>query len=76
MWFVDVIQSQAWRSWREIALLSWPLEEVPTEGALVAVEGPVDDHALVLEEVLGTSADMWVRMQAEYDLWDARQKAA
>lgn len=32
--------------------------------------------ALILEEVLGTTAEMWVRMQAEYDLWQARQKAA
>ena len=32
--------------------------------------------ALVLESVLGTSAEMWVRMQAEYDLWEARLKAA
>jgi antitoxin HigA-1 len=32
--------------------------------------------AIVLEEVLGTSAEMWVRMQAEYDLWEARQEAA
>lgn len=32
--------------------------------------------ALVLEEVLGTTAEMWVRMQAEYDLWEARQKVA
>ena len=32
--------------------------------------------AIVLEAVLGTSAEMWVRMQAEYDLWEARQKAA
>lgn len=32
--------------------------------------------AIVLESVLGTSAEMWVRMQAEYDLWEARQKAA
>ena len=32
--------------------------------------------ALVLEEVLKTSAEMWVRMQAEYDLWEARQGAA
>lgn len=31
--------------------------------------------ALVLEEVLGTTAEMWVRMQAEYDLWQARQVA-
>lgn len=32
--------------------------------------------AIVLEEVLKTTAEMWVRMQAEYDLWEARQKAA
>lgn len=32
--------------------------------------------AIVLESVLGTSAEMWVRMQAEYDLWEARQAVA
>lgn len=32
--------------------------------------------AIVLEKVLKTSAEMWVRMQAEYDLWEARQAAA
>ena len=32
--------------------------------------------AITLEAVLGTSAEMWVRMQAEYDLWEARQKVA
>ena len=32
--------------------------------------------AIVLESVLGTTAEMWVRMQAEYDLWEATQKAA
>ena len=32
--------------------------------------------AIELEKVLGTSAGMWVRMQAEYDLWLARKKAA
>lgn len=34
------------------------------------------DFALILEDVLGTTAEMWVRIQAEYDLWVARQKAA
>ena len=34
------------------------------------------DFALSLEEALGTTAEMWVRMQAEYDLWVARSKAA
>lgn len=34
------------------------------------------DFALVLETVLGTSAEMWVRMQADYDLWTARMRAA
>lgn len=32
--------------------------------------------ALVLESALGTSAEMWVRMQAEHDLWAARRKVA
>lgn len=32
--------------------------------------------AIALESTLGTSAEMWVRMQAEYDLWEARLKAA
>jgi len=32
--------------------------------------------AIVLEAVLGTSAEMWVRMQAEHDLWSARLRAA
>ena len=32
--------------------------------------------ALVFESELGTSAEMWVRMQAEYDLWEARLNAA
>jgi antitoxin HigA-1 len=31
--------------------------------------------AIILEKALGTSAEMWVRMQAEYDLWEARQAA-
>ena len=34
------------------------------------------DFALVLEKVLGTTAEMWVRIQAEYDLWIARKRAA
>jgi antitoxin HigA-1 len=32
--------------------------------------------AITLESILDTSAEMWVRMQAEYDLWEARQKTA
>lgn len=38
--------------------------------------GISSSFAIVLESVLDTSAEMWVRMQAEYDLWEARQKAA
>ena len=33
------------------------------------------EFAIVLEKVLGTTAEMWVRMQAEHDLWVARQAA-
>jgi len=32
--------------------------------------------SIVLESAIGTTAEMWVRMQAEYDLWEARSKAA
>jgi len=32
------------------------------------------DMALRLEAALGTSAGMWIGMQADYDLWQARQK--
>lgn len=32
--------------------------------------------AITLERVLGTTAEMWVRMQAEYDLWEARKEVA
>lgn len=34
------------------------------------------DMALRLEAALHTSASMWVGMQADYDLWQARQKPA
>lgn len=34
------------------------------------------EFALTLEKVLGTTAEMWVRIQAEYDLWVARKKVA
>ncbi len=32
--------------------------------------------AIELETAIGTSAEMWVKMQAEYDLWVARQSVA
>lgn len=34
------------------------------------------EFAISLEKILGTTAEMWVRMQAEYDLWVARGKSA
>lgn len=34
------------------------------------------EFALMLEKVLGTTAEMWVRIQAEYNLWVARKKSA
>ena len=34
------------------------------------------EFALVLEKVIGTTAELWVRMQAEYDLSVARKNAA
>jgi addiction module HigA family antidote len=41
-----------------------------------AKRGISPEFAITLEKVLGTSAEMWVRIQAEYDLWQARQKVA
>ena len=38
--------------------------------------GVSPEFALVLERELGTSPEMWVRMQAEYDLWAVRNRAA
>lgn len=32
------------------------------------------DMALRLSEALGTSAEMWINMQAGYDLWQASKK--
>lgn len=32
------------------------------------------DMALRLRDALGTSAEMWVNMQAQYDLWQAEKK--
>lgn len=32
------------------------------------------DMALRLSSLLGTSAEMWVDMQSEYELWQASQK--
>jgi len=34
------------------------------------------EFAIILEKVIGTSAAMWVRMQAEFDLALARKNAA
>ena len=32
------------------------------------------DMALRLSKALGTSADLWLKMQIKYDLWQAKQK--
>jgi addiction module HigA family antidote len=48
-----------------------------TRQALSAVlngrAGVTAQMALRLEAALGTSAEMWLEMQAGYDLWQARQ---
>lgn len=41
---------------------------------LNGMNGISADMALRLEEALGTSAEMWVTMQAKYELWEASQK--
>ena len=33
------------------------------------------DMALRLAAALGTNADFWLRMQMQYDLWQAKQRA-
>ena len=38
--------------------------------------GVSPDFAIILEKVLGTSAEMWARMQADYDLWAARRNVS
>lgn len=34
------------------------------------------DMALRLRDALGTGAEMWINMQAQYDLWQAKKKAS
>jgi len=34
------------------------------------------EFALQLEDLLGMPAEIWVSLQAEYDLWKARRRAA
>lgn len=34
------------------------------------------EFAIQLKKVLETTAEMWVRIQAEYDLWQARKNVA
>jgi len=34
------------------------------------------EFAIVLEKILGTTAEMWVRMQVDYGLWNARKRVA
>ena len=41
---------------------------------LNAKSGVSADMALRLESALGTSAEMWLGLQMEYDLWRASQK--
>jgi addiction module HigA family antidote len=41
---------------------------------LNAKAGLSADMALRLSDALGTSPDMWIGMQAQYDLWQASKK--
>jgi len=46
-----------------------------TLSALLNKRGGVSANmALLLSQAFGTSAEMWVAMQATYDLWQERQK--
>jgi antitoxin HigA-1 len=37
--------------------------------------GVSPDMAIRLEKVFGSTADTWLGMQAQYDLWEARQRS-
>lgn len=37
--------------------------------------GVSPDMAIRLEKVFGSTADTWLRMQLQYDLWEARQRS-
>jgi antitoxin HigA-1 len=37
--------------------------------------GVSPDMAIRLEQVFGSTADTWLRMQMQHDLWEARQRA-
>ena len=37
--------------------------------------GVSPDMAIRLEKVFGSTADTWLRMQMQWDLWEARQRA-
>jgi addiction module HigA family antidote len=37
--------------------------------------GVSPDMAIRLEKVFGSTADTWLRMQMQHNLWDARQRA-
>ena len=55
-------------------LKGW-LNLVPKSISIVnAKRAMSSSFAIVLEAVLGTTAEIWVRMQAEYDLWEARER--
>jgi addiction module HigA family antidote len=44
---------------------------------IVNDKGPISpEFAIILEKVLGTTAEMRWRMQADYDLWSARGRVA
>jgi addiction module HigA family antidote len=42
---------------------------------LNAHAGVSPDMAIRLEKVFGSTADTWLRMQMQHDLWEARQRA-
>ena len=66
---------------REFLPKKLPLGEVASRGSFPAGlsallngrAGVSAEMALRLEAALGTSAEMWVQMQANHDLWQARQ---
>ncbi|MEB3287266.1 MAG: HigA family addiction module antitoxin [Vampirovibrionales bacterium] len=51
--------------------VNWPLAKVSE--IVNGKRGVTPETALSLADVFGTTPDLWVGLQADYDIWQARQ---
>jgi len=79
---VQINESQ----WREACLKPWDLTVTAAAAALGVTRkalsdllnghsGVSPDMAIRLEKLFGSTADAWLRMQLQRDLWEARQRS-